>query len=232
MKNNFPKGERHIRINHSLLNSPAFVAFDATALKLFIDLRAKLNGSNNGNINATFSELAQRGWRSPATLSKALKQLLALGFIAKTRETIGVEKGSKVCNLYRFTDLDCFEVPKLQIKACKATSEYLKFSKLTDARATKEQSNRKKRTLQKVNRDASITEATTQTDASEIEVIPLRNCSKNEASNISSIASQPIQGMTSSRNWASKRFGKKQLQKVNTFIDLPVHSEKVRASHD
>ena len=151
------KFEAHIRVNLTLLNSPAYIALDWTARALFTDMRSKLRGSNNGNINAALSELKHRGWRSPATLAKALRQLEAVGLIAKTRKTVGVKFGSKVCNLYRFTDLDCFEFPKLQISAIKATHDYKRLTALNDAHQAIAGASppKKKTTLQIMYRDAT-----------------------------------------------------------------------------
>ena len=80
----------HIRIEMRLLNSSAYIALDTCAKALYIDLRSKVNTFTNGNINATLSELKHRNWRSAVTLAKALRQLEAVGLIAKTRKTIVV----------------------------------------------------------------------------------------------------------------------------------------------
>ena len=105
-----PQG-RHVRIYCTLLDSLAWRVMGWSSRALFIDMRSSVNGSNNGNLSATLASLKHRGWKSPATLANALFELQALGFIAKTRGG-GVEHGSKVCSLYRFTDLDMFEFPK------------------------------------------------------------------------------------------------------------------------
>lgn len=178
------KVEAHIRVNLSLLDSPAFIALDWTARALFLDLRHRMRGTNNGNINAALSELRHRGWNSSATLAKALRQLDAVGLLRKTRQTIGVERGSKVCNLYRFTDLEVYERAKQGIPAMKATDDYKAFKTLSEARHAVAQStaSKKKTALQKMNRDASDIEAIGPIDASKNEVTPTRPTSKNEAS--------------------------------------------------
>src|SRR5690349_8151507 len=71
----------HIRVYHSLINSHAWRVTGSSAKNLFIDLRVRLNASNNGNIAAVFSDLKHRGWRSKTTMHKALRELEALGFI-------------------------------------------------------------------------------------------------------------------------------------------------------
>jgi hypothetical protein len=124
----------HIRINLDMLNSPAYIALDWTARALFMDLRSRLRSGNNGDINAALSELVHRGWKSSTTLAKGLRQLEAAGFIRKTRKTVGVENGSKVCNLYRFTDMEVFARPALGIEACRPSHEYRAFKSLAEAR--------------------------------------------------------------------------------------------------
>ena len=163
------KYEAHIRVTLALLDSPAYIALDWSARALFTDMRSKLRGTNNGNINAALTELRHRGWRSPVTLAKALRQLEAVGLFVKTRQTIGVMRGSKVCNLYRFTDLDTLEFPKFQIAATKATHDYKRFTSLTDARRAIAAASpaKKKSTLQNLYRDATETVSIARFDATE-----------------------------------------------------------------
>lgn len=77
--------EAHIRINLSILESPAFIALDWTARALFLDLRNRMRSSNNGNISAALSELRHRGWTSSTTLAKALRQLEAVGLFEQSQ---------------------------------------------------------------------------------------------------------------------------------------------------
>ena len=92
-----------------------------------------MNGSNNGNISAALSQLKHKGWSSSRTLAGALYELRALGFIAVTREG-GLKQGTRVPTLYRFTDLEVYELPKLGVQLCKATHDYLRFETVTAAR--------------------------------------------------------------------------------------------------
>lgn len=188
MAKNRPPGitEAHVRIPLEVLQSPAFIALPASAVKLYLDMLSHLRGTNNGNISAALSELKHRGWRSSATLAKALRQLEAVGLIAKTRETTGVHRGSKLCNLYRFTDRDAYAQPKLHVDGHKETRDYKHFTTMADAKwAVKDASattSKKKTTLQKTKRHASQTEAISPIDASDSEVTPLSVTTKNEAS--------------------------------------------------
>lgn len=127
-------GVPHVRIRHDLLNSPAYRVLPAKAVKLYNDLRAKLNSSNNGNIEATLKDLKHRGWKSSSTLFAALRELEHMGFIAKTRQG-GIAAMSKVCNLYRFTDLDVYEHPKQGIQPIRATLDWLRLDSVRAAEA-------------------------------------------------------------------------------------------------
>jgi len=176
--------EAHIRIGLALLESPAFIALDWTARALFLDLRSRMRSSNNGNINAALSELRHRGWTSSTTLAKALRQLEAVGLLRKTRQTVGVEHGSKVCNLYRFTDVEVFERPKLGIEGCKATDDYKVFKTLTAARRAVELASppQKKTALQKVQRNAAETASIGPFDAADSAVTHHRPTAESAAS--------------------------------------------------
>lgn len=89
-----PNG-RHTRIYVTLLNSPAWRVLGPSSAKLFMDLRASVTGTNNGNLSAALSDMKHRGWIASATLSKALYELRALGFLAVTREG-GLRMGTRV----------------------------------------------------------------------------------------------------------------------------------------
>lgn len=71
-------------------------------MRVYLALRRKLGKTNNGDINATLSEMKHSGISSSSTLSTALHRLEALGFIEKTRQG-GIAFGGKLCSLYRFT---------------------------------------------------------------------------------------------------------------------------------
>jgi hypothetical protein len=164
-----PNG-RHTRIYVTLLNSPAWRVLGPSAAKLFMDLRASVTGTNNGNLSAALSDMKHRGWIASATLSKALYELRALGFLAVTREG-GLKMGTRVCTLYRFTDLEVYEQLKVGVQSCKATHDYLRFGSVRDAeqarsdgiahlQATgkKKVQPRKKSPIQKLNPISSETE--------------------------------------------------------------------------
>lgn len=128
------QGIKHQRIRNEVLNSPAWAALGWSSRALYADLRAKLNQFNNGNIEATLASLQERGWCSPATLSNALRELEGAGFIAKTRQG-GIASLSKICSLYRFTDLPVFEQKNKhhQIEEMDMTFDFRRFQSVAEA---------------------------------------------------------------------------------------------------
>ncbi|MCE1175811.1 MAG: hypothetical protein LWW76_01675 [Burkholderiales bacterium] len=167
-----PNG-KHLRLYHSLLNSPAFVALKPSSKVLFFRMRMDLGATNNGDISATLSTLKHHGIKSAATLASALNELQTLGFISKTFQG-GLSMGKRNCCLYRFTDIDCFEFPKKGIKAIKATSDYLGIKSIKEAQAMLKSKaapiQKIKSPIQKSNRTDSKIEAYGQNTDSEIEV--------------------------------------------------------------
>lgn len=126
-----PNG-RHIRVYCSLLNTPAYRVLSFAAKALFTDMRSLITSTNNGNLSAALSDMKHKGWTASATLSKALYELRAMGFIAITRAG-GLKLGTRVCTLYRFTDLEVFDQPKVGVLAVKVTQDYLRFDSVKTA---------------------------------------------------------------------------------------------------
>lgn len=126
------KGVQHCRIRSDVTGSVAWRVLSMAAKALYVDLRAKLRSSNNGNISAAMSDMKHAGWRSKTTLTKALFELLALGFLIRTRAG-GVARGSKVCSLYGFTDLDIERNDKLAIDRCRPSFAYREFKTINEA---------------------------------------------------------------------------------------------------
>ncbi len=116
-----------IALSHSLADSLAFRTLTPLALKLWINMMMQYNGRNNGNINATFSEMEKWGWRSETSLHKALKELLGHGLITKIRQG-GIASMSKICCLYAFTHLPINDIPKLGIRGRPPLNTYREFS--------------------------------------------------------------------------------------------------------
>ena len=96
------KGRResgsYVAMPHGVLRHPNFANLTPRATKLLMDLCSVYNGRNNGDMATAWSTMKFRGWRSRDQLGKAQQELLAKGFIIKTRQG-----GRNRCNLFAVT---------------------------------------------------------------------------------------------------------------------------------
>lgn len=183
------KGVPHCRVRADVTSSNAWRVLSFSSKALYLDLRAKLRSGSNGNVSAALTDLRHAGWSSSATLAKALYELLSVGFIIKTRGG-GVERGSKVCSLYAFTDLDINQNPKLGIEKRRASFDYRDFKTIAEARFALESGmarlradalKRKGNAKVMKKKRASEIEAEKPYIASEIEALAYLSASKTEA---------------------------------------------------
>lgn len=79
-------GVRFLLLPHVVMDSSAFIALSAPAVRLLLDIAQQLNGNNNGRLVATMQYMMVRGWRSNDTLTRARRELEAAGLIAETRK--------------------------------------------------------------------------------------------------------------------------------------------------
>lgn len=86
------------RLPHAVMDSPNYRAASAKAIKLLADLGFQFRGSNNGDLSAAWGIMKARGWKSRDTRDRALRELLELGLIEKTRQG-----GLHWCSLYALT---------------------------------------------------------------------------------------------------------------------------------
>lgn len=115
--------EPYIKIPLELASSIQFRVLPYSAKALWVVLMLQHKGNNNGNINATLTELSKHGWNSSATISKNLKYLIAYGFLIETRRG-GLKAGADKCCLYGFTHLPIIPNERLGIKGAQAIFAY------------------------------------------------------------------------------------------------------------
>ena len=87
-----------------------YCALSLKAKALILDMGARFNGYNNGDLAAPYSWMQLRGWRSKDTLHRALMELREAGMIELTRQG-----GLLGPSLYAFT--------WLPVDICKAHPE-------------------------------------------------------------------------------------------------------------
>lgn len=121
------KGEPRYQVPRELAYSVAFRSLPPVAKILWHDLMMQYRGSNNGNINATLSELTDYNWRSSTTIARGLRYLMAHGLLRETRMG-GKRAGNlKQCCLYAFTHLPIHTNIKLGIQGKEPTYDYRYF---------------------------------------------------------------------------------------------------------
>lgn len=89
---------RFIMLPLAILESQEYARLNGNAVKALVDLFSQYNGKNNGDFTAAWSVMQKRGWKSKATLYAALKVLIDLSWIVKTRQG-----GKHICTLYAVT---------------------------------------------------------------------------------------------------------------------------------
>ncbi len=77
--------EQYFTISYVWANSPAFRSLSGAALKVFIELRTRYNGRNNGRITLSWDEAARLLHLSKTTIGRALEELKEKGFIVMTK---------------------------------------------------------------------------------------------------------------------------------------------------
>jgi predicted transcriptional regulator len=181
-----------IRLYWEILDSMAWRVLSHADVRVYIALRRKLLGSNNGNISAVLSEMKQSSVRSSSTLATALHRLEALGLIEKTRQG-GIANGGKLCCLYRFTDEESYDHPKQGVHSSKATNEWKTFKTLALARAAIKHFDHKNMVkVRKSKRTDSITEASAIKIDSTIEQQGKQPLRSSKRKNKSAIAAQAL----------------------------------------
>jgi len=84
------KGRREsgsfVALPHAVLGGDEWAELSAQAVKLLLDLYAQYRGANNGDLTVAWSILKERGWKSKDTLYRALDELIAAGWVIRTRQ--------------------------------------------------------------------------------------------------------------------------------------------------
>jgi hypothetical protein len=87
-----------LRVPSAVLDSGNFCTLSMKAKALILDIGARYNGHNNGDLAAPWSWMQKRGWRSKDTLLRALRELQGYGMIEQTKQG-----GLHGPSLYAFT---------------------------------------------------------------------------------------------------------------------------------
>ena len=187
-----PKDKRgsHIRVYWDLYDSNAWRCLTATDQRVYMALARALTSTSNGDLSLPLSRAKPVGVRSPATLAKSLRALVAVGLIAVTRHGGCTRDGQRLPTLYRLTEYPVFAHPKKFIEAVGASNDWKAVDTLgkgrerirqAEKRAAEKHSEKLKTPLQNLNGTTSKIEAVGALTASKIEVWPPSPTSNIEA---------------------------------------------------
>lgn len=74
-----------VALSYSMMDSPAYMGLSSSAKVLLQDVARQYSGKNNGSLSPCWELMQRRGWRSPATLNNAKKELRATRLITVTK---------------------------------------------------------------------------------------------------------------------------------------------------
>lgn len=118
-----PRGS-HVRLYWDILDSNAWRSLSAVDQRAYIAMHRQLLSFNNGDISLPISYARLHGISNESSLAKSLRALMAVGLIAITHKEAHRRDGSRLPNLYRFTDYSVHSMPTKGIEACPATNEW------------------------------------------------------------------------------------------------------------
>ena len=73
-------------IPRAVIECPDYTNLSGSAIKLLVELAYSYKGSNNGDLCPAWTLMKERGFRSKATLTRAIKELVAAEMIMLTRQ--------------------------------------------------------------------------------------------------------------------------------------------------
>ncbi|MEP0090841.1 MAG: helix-turn-helix domain-containing protein [Roseobacter sp.] len=77
---------QYVPLPYSQLKSHAWRALSGAAVKLWLELHTRFNGSNNGRLTLSFAEAAKALGMGKATVQRAFSQLVDHGFLVLEKE--------------------------------------------------------------------------------------------------------------------------------------------------
>ena len=92
------EGHSFAGIPHAVLKTRKYASLSAWAVKLLVDVTAQYTSRNNGDLQAAWTCMRERGWKSKGTLERSVRELESVGFILRTRKG-----GRNKCALFAIT---------------------------------------------------------------------------------------------------------------------------------
>lgn len=125
----------HVRLYWEIMDSPAWNCLTASDQRVYNSLARQLRKTNNGDICLTLTIAKHFQIRSPTTLAKSLRALVAVGLIVVTRKGSSDRNGHRDPTLYAFTHIGVYELPKKFVAARPATNDWKQIKSLAQGHA-------------------------------------------------------------------------------------------------
>lgn len=116
-----------VALPHVVLESPPYLSLRSSAKALLVDLAFQYNGRNNGDLTAAFGYMKKRGWSSKQTIANALRELVEVGLVIKTRQG-KFQNPNACCDLYALTWQPIDECPGKNLEVSPSTTPPRKFA--------------------------------------------------------------------------------------------------------
>ena len=94
-------------LRHDIMDSPAYRATSPVARSVYLEIKRRFNGHNNGEIPLSCREAAELCNVGKNTAAKAFEELRQKGFIQIATEAGFNMKGGRRSRRWRLTDRDC-----------------------------------------------------------------------------------------------------------------------------
>ena len=122
-----PRGHS-LRIYKDIYESAAFKSLTPVDVMAYLALLAELKQFNNGDLSLPLTRAKQCGIGHHVTLARSLRALCAVGLVALSRKGGSTKGGQRLPSLYRLTDRDCYEIPKMHLEALSATNDWKRIT--------------------------------------------------------------------------------------------------------
>src|SRR5690606_874874 len=96
--------DQYAPLSYPFLRSVAWRSLSGAAVKVWLEIRSRFNGGNNGKLSLSLDEGARLLGLGKATIQRALQELQEKGFLVRTKQ--GHWYGRQA-SLWRITDKGC-----------------------------------------------------------------------------------------------------------------------------
>lgn len=79
-------GEQYVPLSYNMVRSPAWRNLSGSAIKVWLEIRCRYHGGNNGKLSLSLDEAARLLGIGKATVARAFTELEAKGFLTLTRK--------------------------------------------------------------------------------------------------------------------------------------------------